>query len=85
MWTKITELLRLCVSIPSTRPSNHIYDALFKPSTNHFDGIFAYLKRETGSNCAINGTIGVSATHTCDGTLTALFDVNDRGGKKSSF
>jgi hypothetical protein len=85
MWKKIAELLRLYASIPSTRPSIHTYRPLFEPGANHFEGIFAYLKRETGSNCAVNGTIEVSATKTCCGTLAALFDVTDRGGSSTSY
>jgi hypothetical protein len=59
IWCKITELLRFYGSNRSIRPSIHTSSVVFEPGTNHFDGIFAYLKRETGSNCAVNGTIAV--------------------------
>jgi hypothetical protein len=37
------------------------------------------LKRATGDNCSVNGTIKATASNTCGGTLNILFDKSDYG------
>jgi hypothetical protein len=34
---------------------------LIESGSDFFDGVFARLKRETGQNCALNGTIRATA------------------------
>jgi hypothetical protein len=65
-----------------TQSSIHEYisQIQIQPRSNIFDGIFAWLKKETGGNCAINGTIIATASNTCCGTLSVLFDTSDYSG-----
>jgi hypothetical protein len=50
-----------------------------RPGSDHFEGIFAFLKEESGGNCLKNNTIAATASKTCCGELHYLFDKSDYG------
>jgi hypothetical protein len=79
IWERICERLRSPDSHPLQRSPTHEYAPSIEPGSDFFDGVFARLKRETGQNCAVNGTILATASNTCCGTLNILFDKSDCG------
>jgi hypothetical protein len=79
IWRRICERLRSPDSHPLYRSPTHEYASSILPGTDFFDGVFAHLKRETGQNCAQNGTILATASNTHCGTLHILFDKSDCG------
>lgn len=79
IWERICERLRSPDSHPCHRSPTHEYAPSIQPGSDFFDGVFARLKRETGQNCALNGTIVATASNTHCGVLTILFDKSDWG------
>jgi hypothetical protein len=55
------------------------YPRLFGPGRDYFGGIFAELNRPAGGNWGVNGAIAATASNTCSGSLTILFDKSDWG------
>jgi hypothetical protein len=79
IWERIRERLLLPVFHPVRRSAVSGCPRLIGPGSDYFGGIFAELNRQTGGNCAVNGAIAATASNTCSGSLTILFNKSDWG------
>jgi hypothetical protein len=81
IWERIGARLREAEFTPLVRSVLHTSRRLrfIRPGCDHFDGIFSFLKQESGGNCLKNNTIAATASNTSGGALHYLFDKSDYG------
>jgi hypothetical protein len=79
IWKRIGERILWPVFHPGRRAAAAEYPHLIELANDYFAGLFAELKRQTGGNCALNGTIVASTSNTYSGILTTLLDKSDWG------